>query len=133
MLNSGSNVDRNEEENAQCEFIGNVGLRLRQPRGSPSAPDLSFAVPRPFWGKGYATEAANAVLDFYEKEKGVVDVLGYCQPKNENSKKMFRRLGFVDAGIRNVKGIKGEGTLEVYAWVRSRTGKRIEAFGIGRE
>ncbi|KAF2019811.1 acyl-CoA N-acyltransferase [Aaosphaeria arxii CBS 175.79] len=111
------------------KYIGIVSLKLRKHPSGPTVPDVGFSLSRPYWGKGYATEAASGLLDYFAKEKGVTKVSGICNPDNEQSKAMFRRLGFTDRGIRSLKGL-GEGTsdhvVRGQVWTRGVTGDLSE-------
>jgi RimJ/RimL family protein N-acetyltransferase len=44
------------EERETAGFVGRVGLHY--PEGWPDR-EVAWALPRPYWGKGYAAEAAN--------------------------------------------------------------------------
>ncbi|KAH8731590.1 acyl-CoA N-acyltransferase, partial [Phaeosphaeriaceae sp. PMI808] len=46
-------------------------------------PDIGFSLLRPFWGKGYATEAAQALLDYFENVKQLKEALGFYNLENE--------------------------------------------------
>lgn len=66
------------------------------------------------------------MCSYYKKEKGVTQFAGYCDPSNENSMKMFRRLGFHEQGLGEVMGVVGEGVgLTCYVWT-SGVGEREE-------
>ena len=47
-------------------------------------------------------------MNYYREEKGVEAFAGFCEPGNEGSSKVFRRMGWVDRGVRDVKGVVGE-------------------------
>lgn len=112
-------------------FIGGVGLKARNTPGAATAPDIGFSLLRPFWGKGYATEAAQGLLDYFERERGVKDVLGYCHPANENSKKMFRRLGFENRGVRELKGLGPEGVVvNGVVWAKKEMSGDLGVYGL---
>ena len=51
-------------EKASGELVGTVGLWFP---GEWPEPELKWALRRRFWGKGYATEAANGVRDMAEE------------------------------------------------------------------
>jgi RimJ/RimL family protein N-acetyltransferase len=111
--------------------IGHVGLKLRKTAGAPTVPDIGFSLLKEFWGKGYATEACNGLLDHFEKEKGVKEVLGYCHPENENSKKMFRRLGFEDRGVRTLNGLRDDGgVVNALVWAKQGLSEDLSVYGI---
>ncbi|KAF2823135.1 hypothetical protein CC86DRAFT_385270 [Ophiobolus disseminans] len=80
------------------EPIGIVSMQLARHPGAPTIPDIGFAILAEYYGRGY-----------YQREKGVTMFAGYCDPSNESSMKMFKRLGFVEQGVREVEGVVGEG------------------------
>lgn len=75
-------------------FIGFVGL-------APVKIDVSFApcveigwrLARPFWGKGYATEAAGAALQVAFEFLGLEDLVAFTAAGNCRSQALMRRLG----------------------------------------
>ncbi|KAF3761726.1 acyl-CoA N-acyltransferase [Cryphonectria parasitica EP155] len=91
--------------------IGTVSLMRGEPPNCYTAPDIGFAILPEYMRRGLATEAAQTLMDYVEREKGVKDVLGLCDPNNEGSKAVFRRLGFEDRGQKVLKifgGITGQ-------------------------
>ncbi|KAF2649982.1 including n-acetylases of ribosomal protein [Lophiostoma macrostomum CBS 122681] len=91
------------EQLKTLESIGMVSMKIRSEPGSPKVPDIGFSQLPQYCGKGYATEALSALLEYFEREKSVKEVLGFCMPDNENSKKMFKRLDFESRGVRLLK------------------------------
>jgi len=84
---------------------------------APTIPDLGFGLLPAYHGKGYATEAAEALVKYYREEKGVKAFAGFCEPGNEGSSKVFRRMGWMNRGVRDVKGVVGEeGVLRCVVW-----------------
>ena len=75
--------------------IGRVGVNFYDPvrwtRSSlPDAvPELTWAIAFEQWGRGYATEAAGAVRDWFARE-GLISLI---VPTNERSQAVARRLG----------------------------------------
>ncbi|WP_245413566.1 GNAT family N-acetyltransferase [Mangrovicella endophytica] len=72
-------------------FIGICGLK---PDGGPRRLELGYWVGAPFRGKGYATEAAQAVIDhaFGTLDQDCVTVR--CRVVNEASRRVIRKCGF---------------------------------------
>ena len=78
-------------------FIGFVGL-------NPTSPELSFApaveiawrLHKDYWGKGYATEAARAALDFAFTELALEDVVSFTAVINQRSQLIMQRIGMTD-------------------------------------
>jgi RimJ/RimL family protein N-acetyltransferase len=77
------------------ERIGRTGLnfydRARWVRSSsPDAqPELTWALAHEHWGKGYATEAAAAVRDWF----GPASLISLIDPRNIRSQRVAERLG----------------------------------------
>jgi RimJ/RimL family protein N-acetyltransferase len=91
------------------DLIGIVSMQLARFPGAPTVPDIGFAIMAKFYGKGFATEAAQSLMKYYQKEKGHAAFAGYCDPENESSKNMFRRLGFENRGVKEINGVVAEG------------------------
>jgi RimJ/RimL family protein N-acetyltransferase len=56
--------------------------------------DLGFALPPPFWGQGYALEAASAVMAHARGPLGLRRVVAVTSLDNERSIQLLARLGF---------------------------------------
>jgi RimJ/RimL family protein N-acetyltransferase len=90
-------------------FIGIVSLQVKRHPSAPTIPDIGFAILAKYYGQGYATEAAEGLMKYYREERAQTEFAGFCDPGNEQSKKMLRRLGFKELGVRQVNGLVGEG------------------------
>jgi RimJ/RimL family protein N-acetyltransferase len=66
--------------------------------------DIGFALLPEYEGKGYAYEAAEAVLQFAVKELKAATVAAITMPDNEHSLRLLQRLGFEDKGMIQVPG-----------------------------
>lgn len=79
---------------ARAPFVGFVGL-------SPVDDDLQFApavevgwrLIRGFWGRGLATEAASAAIDFGFQALGLREIVSFTAECNLRSQRVMRRLG----------------------------------------
>lgn len=71
--------------------IGMCGLRSRD--GLPD-PDLGYAYLHSHWGRGYASEAAHAVLAFARNVLRLPRVLAICSPTNTASEAVLKKVGF---------------------------------------
>ena len=78
------------------ELIGSVGLRLSAP-GSRVA-DTGFELSRAHWGKGYATEAARALVGHGFSAVGLHRVHSHCIAENRASARVLERLGMLPEG-----------------------------------
>ena len=56
-------------------------------------PDIGYSVLPTYCGKGYAFEAANAVIDYARSELGLRRLIAIISPDNEPSLGLIRKLG----------------------------------------
>jgi len=75
--------------------IGMCGLIKRK---ELAYPDLGYAFLSEYWGKGYAIEAASAVLYHELKTHSLNMVLAVTLPDNLHSNRLLQRLGFIQTG-----------------------------------
>ena len=92
--------------------VGLVSLNTRGPDALP-LPDVGFNLLPSSRGRGYATEAVDGLLGWYERERGVTEVLGYCDDDNEASMKVLKRAGFELLGERYISGLMNYGGIKV--------------------
>ena len=71
-----------------------VGLAGLLKRATLEHPDLGFAFLPAGRGKGYALEAASAVLDVARERIGLARVLAITNPDNVASQRVLARVGF---------------------------------------
>lgn len=91
---------------ATGELVGNVGLRRDTP-GEPVA-DAGYEIAPAHWGRGYATEAARAMLDWGFGVWGLERVHAHCLAENAASAAVLRRLGMREEGrLREHERFKG--------------------------
>lgn len=57
-------------------------------------PEIGWMLAEPFWGQGYAGEAARAVLAYAFGELGLPTVFSQTSESNAGSTRMMHRLGF---------------------------------------
>jgi RimJ/RimL family protein N-acetyltransferase len=78
------------EEAASRRFAGRAGLL--HPFTWPG-PELAYGFDAKFWGKGYATECARALLDWAWAERGLDRLISFVRPANAGSVGVLRKLG----------------------------------------
>lgn len=88
--------------------IGICGLKKRE---TLNIPDLGYAFLNQYWGKGYATEAGRAVLDYAQKELNIPRIAAITHPENKGSIKVLTKLGFQFKKIVNLSGFDGPNKL----------------------
>ncbi|MCB5164207.1 GNAT family N-acetyltransferase [Streptomyces bambusae] len=55
--------------------------------------EIGWRLGRPFWGQGYASEAAHASLEFALQDRGLERLVSICNPQNTASLNVMRKLG----------------------------------------
>lgn len=86
-----SQVDLALELRAEHRMIGAISLWLTG-RGTTSA-EFGYALNRSYWGNGYVTEAAAAVLERAVPILGIRRVVATCDVRNVRSARVMERLG----------------------------------------
>jgi RimJ/RimL family protein N-acetyltransferase len=61
--------------------------------------EVGFVFHPDHWGRGYATEAARALLDHVFGDLGAHRVLAHCDPRNAASWRLLERLGMRREGL----------------------------------
>lgn len=76
------------------DLIGNCGIRLTYP-GSPSA-DLGYEFNPFYWGRGYATEAARAMLAFGFQQLALDHIWAMSVVDNAASVRVLQKIGMTE-------------------------------------
>ncbi len=76
------------------EFAGFAGLH-RVSFEAPFVPavEAGWRLARPYWGRGYATEAAREALRRGFEDHGLDEIVAFTIPANERSQRVMQRLG----------------------------------------
>lgn len=88
------------ETKADGEFIGFVGLH--EPSVAlPFSPcvEIGWRLHRHAWGKGYATEAAQAALKVGFDALALPEIVSFTALSNRRSRAVMERLGMVEDGL----------------------------------
>lgn len=72
------------------------GMIALRPKGHKA--DVGYVLARPFWGRGYMTEALRAVLEFAFTLPGMYRVWGVCDADNDASARVMEKAGMVFEG-----------------------------------
>lgn len=78
------------ESKTDGAFAGIAGLRVT---AGAREPQLLYALDRASWGRGLATEASTAVIDYAFDELGFRELLASTDPPNRASIRVMERLG----------------------------------------
>ena len=76
------------------EFIGFAGLGVFALLAEyASFTEIGWRFTRKSWGNGYATEAAKAVIEFAQNNRGLHDIVSVCQIQNAVSERIMQKIG----------------------------------------
>jgi RimJ/RimL family protein N-acetyltransferase len=75
--------------------IGVVGIDWRE----PDAPELGYWLGVEYWGQGFATEAARAVIDFTFEECDAEQLVSGARVANPASRNILEKCGFQWSGV----------------------------------
>ena len=88
-------------------LIGNCGIRLKTADAREG--DIGYEFAPDEWGKGYATEAAHAIVGFGFGELGLHRIWSWCIAENAGSWHVMEKLG-----------MRREGQLRENEWFKGR-------------
>ena len=80
-------------------FVGYVGLLVHtfEAAFTPCV-EIGWRLAFPYWGNGYATEAARVAIAFGFEEKGFDEIVSFTVPANRRSLAVMERLGMSNVG-----------------------------------
>ena len=78
------------------QFMGMCGLFTLKEDG---AVEIAYALGQAFWGQGYTTEAARAVLRHSFERIGLAQVIALAEPENVASQRVMQKVGMQHQGI----------------------------------
>ena len=76
--------------------IGSAGFYKRQ---NLDHPDIGFAFLEEFTKKGYAFEAASALMKFASEQLGIKKIVGFTLPENTSSIELLKKLKLCEVGV----------------------------------
>lgn len=107
-------------KNESGRMIGGCDLGAAHQTGRSA--DLGYCLHPDFWGRGYATEAAGAVLGLAFGPLGLRRVAATCDPDNVGSWRVMEKLG-----------MRREGHEREADWVKGRWHDRLRYAVLARE
>jgi L-amino acid N-acyltransferase YncA len=81
---------------------GTVAGRVGEPAAGRSA-DVAWVVGAPFQGRGYAVEAASALVAWL-RERGVTEIRAHVHPGHAASARVAERIGLIPSGVLDDEG-----------------------------
>jgi RimJ/RimL family protein N-acetyltransferase len=77
------------------DLVGTIGIDL----GTPDVPEIGYWLGVPYWGQGYATEAARAVIDYAFEKFGSAELRAGARVVNAASRRVLEKCGFQWTGV----------------------------------
>lgn len=84
------------------KLVGRAGIEHREIPGDE--PELGYAIARPYWGRGYATEVCSAIIRYAKEELGFARLCSLIEPENAASVHLAEKLGFSLEGEAEMDG-----------------------------
>lgn len=81
------------------KMIGTIGLLPDQKRDNLNVKMLGYALSQSFWGRGMATEAARAVIEYGFLTENLSMISAYHYTGNNRSKSVLAKCGFYFEGV----------------------------------
>jgi len=83
-------------------IMGDAGLILFAHKGPEI--ELGYRLAKPYWGKGYASEAAAAWVSHGFAELGLERIVAVTHPENAASQRVLEKVGFTFEGMNTRDG-----------------------------
>jgi RimJ/RimL family protein N-acetyltransferase len=94
-LKSGTNYIFAIRLKEDSKFIGGIGLGVQK---RFNRAEIGYWIAEPFWGKGIATEATKAIIEFGFKDLGLNKLTSSHLSKNPASGKVMQKSGMIKEG-----------------------------------
>lgn len=98
---------RDKSVPTEGQFIGNCGIRMKFANAQEA--DLGYELDSHYWGHGYATEAATALLSLGFKDLHLHRIWAHCIAENTASAHVLEKIG-----------MRLEGHLHQNEWMKNR-------------
>jgi RimJ/RimL family protein N-acetyltransferase len=111
------------------DVIGACGIEARE-----SAAEIGYWLGAPYWGCGYATEAARAAIDYAFGDLGHTALQAGARVSNPVSRRVLEKCGFQWTGVRlcRIRAIKSAAPVDRFRLDRSLWAS-LKAWGRERE
>ncbi|HEX8369920.1 MAG TPA: GNAT family N-acetyltransferase [Pyrinomonadaceae bacterium] len=86
-------------EKSSGKIVGSCGFAYTHEM--PEA-ELGYLFGREVWGKGFATEAARAVLNYGFEKLGFREIIAITDLENTASQRVLEKIGFTQRGVEKI-------------------------------
>ena len=106
------------------ELIGAIGLDISKENNRA---ELGYWVGKPFWGKGYCTEAARRVIQYGLEELGLNRIFAHFMTKNPASGRVMEKAGMKYEGYlrQHVKKWDVYEDIKIYSILKSEFDRNL--------
>ncbi len=109
------------ERKADNALVGRVGLI--HPDGWPGL-EVGWTLGRPYWGRGYASEAAAASLNFAFLTQSVERMISCIDPENRPSQAVAERIGETKGERRTLRSAGRDFDVDIWSITRDEWQRR---------
>jgi ribosomal-protein-alanine N-acetyltransferase len=116
---------------ARNTLIGGCGIYVSNPDNREGY--IGYVLNRNFWGRGYATETAQALLEFGFNQLKLHRIFATCEPENTASARVLEKIGMRREGhFREHKWAKGKWRNSLlyaildYEWTRLEPSNKMQ-------
>ncbi|HEX8248450.1 MAG TPA: GNAT family N-acetyltransferase [Pyrinomonadaceae bacterium] len=88
-------------EKSSRKIVGSCGFAYTHEMPEP---ELGYLFGRAVWGKGFATEAARAVLNYGFEKLGFREIIAITDLENTASQRVLEKIGFTQRGVEKIDG-----------------------------
>ena len=101
------------------------------PSSTASMPEIGYWLGVAFWGKGYATEAARAVIDHAFGELGYDTLLAGARVSNPASRRVLEKCGFqwTGVGLYRIRALASSVPCDRFRLDRGPAGRSLKSWG----
>ena len=107
-------------------WVGRVGPWMQD--GWPGT-EVGWGIAREAWGKGYATEAAEAAIAFAFEKLNWTEVIHLVSPKNVRSQAVAKRVGATLRGPSKLPPPFDKEPIELWSQTREQWAARVQSRG----
>jgi 8-oxo-dGTP diphosphatase len=87
------------ERREDCEPVGLIGIELR----APGEAETGYWIGKPFWGRGYASEALKAIVDYAFLTMNLGALIATADPENPASIRVQEKAGLAFTGMVEIE------------------------------